>query len=82
MNAEQMRDLLRRECEAAGSQAAWAQAHDFSASFVCDVLLGRRDVTESLAKALGHEMRVSYHPIAICVSCGKPAIGQCEAARS
>ena len=61
LTADRMRDLLRKQCELAGSQRAWAKKNDFSAAFISDVLLARRDVTESLAKALGYKRRVTFH---------------------
>lgn len=57
--------LLRSECRRAGGQAAWAVAHDMSPQFVCDVLKGRREITERMANALGFVRRVSFHPISI-----------------
>ena len=38
-----------------GSMASWAKKHGLSRSFVCDVLSGRRQITERLAKALGYQ---------------------------
>ncbi len=45
--------MLRTGCEAAGGQQAWAERHGISASYVSDVLNGRRDPGESILRALG-----------------------------
>ncbi|HEY8578178.1 MAG TPA: hypothetical protein VIL88_17770 [Devosia sp.] len=45
--------LLWDACAAAGSQAAWAKAHSFSAPFVGDVLAGNRAPSDRLLTALG-----------------------------
>jgi hypothetical protein len=50
-----LRDLLRKACESAGSQQEWAKANGFSAPFVSDVLHGRRAITDRIATALGYE---------------------------
>lgn len=44
--------LLRKMCAEAGGQAAWARAHDISPQWVCDILAGRRAITDRVAKAL------------------------------
>lgn len=54
---DDVRDELRRAVEAAGSQAAWARAHDTSQGYVNDVLLGRREVSADFARKLGFEMQ-------------------------
>lgn len=50
---EQVISALRGAIEDEGSAAAWANGHGFSRQFICDVLKGRRDLTEKLAVALG-----------------------------
>ena len=50
----QMREVLRKACDAAGSQLAWAEANGFSPSFVSDVLKKKRGISEELLKALGY----------------------------
>jgi hypothetical protein len=43
LSSDDVRDLLRSECEQAGGQKEWAAKHNVSASYVCDVLQGRRE---------------------------------------
>jgi len=43
MTVDEVRDLLRKACARAGSQRAWSRQHELSASYVSDVLLGRRE---------------------------------------
>lgn len=49
---QQVREMLKRECSAAGGQSAWADLHNVSPQFVCDVLKGKRNVTKTIAAAL------------------------------
>jgi DNA-binding transcriptional regulator YdaS (Cro superfamily) len=51
---------LQAACKAAGGQAAWAARHGLSASYVSDVLNGRRDPGESILRALGLARVVRY----------------------
>ena len=55
MTDQQIIETLKSAVAKAGSQSAWATAHGFSRSFICDVLAGTRDVTDRLATALGFE---------------------------
>ena len=43
-----------------GRQNAWAKANGFSAQYVCDVLKGRREISEKMARALGFRREVSF----------------------
>ena len=52
-------EMLRRECER-DTQRLWAEANGFSQQFICDVLKGRRYVTEKLADALGFRRIVMF----------------------
>lgn len=56
--------ILRSECERAGGQQAWARRAGFSPQYVCDVLKGRRDVSEAMANALGFLREVRFRPLA------------------
>lgn len=58
---EEMRRMLRDECERAGSQRAWADAHTFSDAYISDVLKGARGISPELAKALGYEHRHMFY---------------------
>lgn len=60
MTEEQMRVLLWSECEAAGSQTNWARKYGVSKQFVGDVIKGRRNVTDTISRALGYDRVVSY----------------------
>ncbi len=44
---------LREACDAAGGQAAWAERHDVSATYVSDVLNDRTPPGEKVLRALG-----------------------------
>lgn len=57
--------ILRSACAAAGGQQAWARAHGFSPQYVCDVLRGRRDVSEAMANALGFLREVRFVPFSV-----------------
>lgn len=63
MTLEQVLALLRRECEKAGGQAAWAKAAGLSASYVSDALQGRREPGESILRVLGLEKVTTYRRI-------------------
>lgn len=63
MNADQLRALLARRCAEAGSQKAWARGAGVSQPYVNDVLKGKREPGESIAKALGFERIVIYRKI-------------------
>ena len=60
MGSDQVRALLRRECEAAGGQAAWATSHGISAGYVSDVLSERREPGGRILAALGLVRVVDY----------------------
>ena len=60
MMLDQVRALLRRECDKAGNQAAWAKAHGVSPAYVSDVLVGRREPGDAILRALGLERVVTY----------------------
>lgn len=45
--------MLRDACEASGSQKAWAAANGVSGTYVSDVLAGRKEPGEGIAKAFG-----------------------------
>lgn len=51
--ADVIRDLSQK-CELAGGQSRWAEIHGVSRSQLCDVLGGRRAVTEAIANAAGY----------------------------
>ena len=53
--------ILRSACISAGSQRAWADAHDLSPAFVSDVLQGKRAVTDRIASVLGYTRFVGFY---------------------
>lgn len=57
--------LLRTECVRAGGVRAWARRKGFSAGTVCDVLSGRRDMSEAMANALGFVREVRFRPLSM-----------------
>jgi len=46
-------ERLHQSVKKAGGQKAWAQKHGVSPQFVCDVLHGRRGLTETICQAIG-----------------------------
>lgn len=60
MNLSDVQDKLRRLCEAAGGQGRWAEQNGLAASFISDVLNGRRDPSEKLLSKLGLKRRIVY----------------------
>jgi hypothetical protein len=60
MTIEDVKDMLREACLKAGSQAIWAQQHGVSASYVSDVIQGRREPGDKVLKALGLDRIIIY----------------------
>lgn len=60
LSEEAVRERLREAVKAAGGQRAFARAHNFSAAYVNDVVLGRRVPAENICTALGVTRRVVY----------------------
>jgi DNA-binding transcriptional regulator YdaS (Cro superfamily) len=58
--SDQMRALLQDACDIAGSQKEWARLNKVSDAYVSDVLHGRRDVSDTICKALGYERIISF----------------------
>jgi DNA-binding transcriptional regulator YdaS (Cro superfamily) len=63
MTLHQVLALLRRECEKAGGQAAWAKAAGVSPAYVSDILHGRREPGESILRALEMVKVVTYRRV-------------------
>lgn len=55
LNWNDVRTRLRKSVNASGGQKAWAEKHDISPQYVCDVLMGRRLPGDKITKALGLE---------------------------
>ena len=60
LNESQVRNLLKRECDAAGGQKQWAEKHMISESYVCDALQCRRTLGRKLTEALGVKYIAMY----------------------
>lgn len=63
MDIEDVRNILRKACEAAGTQKAWAEANGVSPQYVNDVLQGFREPGEAILSALGIEKVTTYRRI-------------------
>lgn len=57
---EDVRDRLRRACEAAGGRQQWSDAYEVSPQYVGDVLRGQRKPGEKILRALGLTRRMVY----------------------
>lgn len=53
MTADEVRAMLSKACEKAGSLRAWAREHKVSAAYVSDVLNGNRTPGPSILEPLG-----------------------------
>ena len=60
MTADDVRSMLKRACETAGSAAAWASDHNLSPAYVSDAINGRRDPGPSICEALGIQAETVY----------------------
>jgi len=60
MDREKLNAYLRKACDKAGSQAAWAKATGLSPAYVSDVIAGRREPGAKLLDALSVERIVTY----------------------
>jgi hypothetical protein len=60
MTADDVRNLLRRACEQAGTAAAWAKNHDLSAAYVSDTLSRKREPGPAILRALGLTSETQY----------------------
>ena len=60
MTEDDVRKLLRKACDTAGSQQAWANANNVSAPYVSDVLCQRREPGPAILSALGLRAETLY----------------------
>lgn len=60
MTENDVRKMLKRACNEAGSQRAFARKHGLSAAYISDVLLGHRAPAGTICRALGLQMTVRY----------------------
>jgi len=63
MTLDQVLALLRRECEKAGSQDAWARSNGVTGAYVSDVLNRRREPGDGILRPLGLEKTTVYRRI-------------------
>ena len=65
MTADDVRKLLQRACDDAGSQRAWAMRHGVSVVYVNDVLGGNREPGPAILQVLGleAERRTTYRKV-------------------
>lgn len=59
---EQVREMLDRQCKNAGGQKAWADLHNVTPQYVCDVLQCRRGIGLAIAEGLGLQRVTLYEP--------------------
>jgi hypothetical protein len=55
-----MRNILRQRCAEVGGQRAWSRINGISGQYVCDVLSGRKHVSDRLAKSLGYDRTIRF----------------------
>lgn len=60
IDEDQALQLLRAECNKAGSMMAWAKAHGFSTAFISQVLGRQRSLTDRVLEALNLTKVVMY----------------------
>ena len=56
-------ERFRQSVKKIGGQKAFATAHDMSAQYVCDVLHGRRGLSDTICKAIGLIRETVYREI-------------------
>lgn len=64
MTSDDVRKILKAECDDCGSQVVWATKHSLSPSYTSDVLNGRREPGPALLSALGLRKIVMYRRLA------------------
>lgn len=60
MTTDDVRNILRNECEQCGGQAVWATRNGLSPAYVSDTLNNRRDPGPAIVLALGLKKVVAY----------------------
>jgi hypothetical protein len=59
-NEFQVRKALKRECNRMGGQLQFAERHDFSEQYICDVIRGFRSPAPRICRALGFHRITRY----------------------
>ena len=60
MTIDDVRAMLRKSCDQAGTLRAWAKVHGLSPAYVSDVVRGNRAPGPSILKALGLHTDMVY----------------------
>lgn len=60
MDKERLVETLKLACEKVGGQGAWARERGVSATYVSDVIQGRKEPGDKVLAALGLERVVTY----------------------
>ena len=63
MKSDDVKKVLKKACEKAGGQRAWARQHDVSPAYVCETLAERREIGEKILKVLGYKSTVFYQKV-------------------
>lgn len=63
MTADDVRAMLRRACQSAGTARAWATKNRLSEAYVSDVLRGKREPAAAICDALGLEAETIYRKV-------------------
>jgi hypothetical protein len=74
MTEDQVRALLRAECDKAGSIRAWARKHDLSAMYVSKVLRGQQAPGPSICRPLGLIREIREIPYGTLLAQGVPGV--------
>lgn len=62
MTDEEVRELLKKRCERAGSIMLFAHLSGLSRQYVSEVIHGREKISPSICATLGLVRKVSYEP--------------------
>ena len=65
---------LRRACDEAGGQKAWAEAHGIAPQHVNDVLNARREISDRVLAALGLVRVTRYARVSIGARTARPGV--------
>ena len=65
---------LRRACDAAGGQKAWAEAHGIAPQHLNDVLMCRREISDRVLAALGLARVTRYARVSIGARPARPGV--------
>jgi plasmid maintenance system antidote protein VapI len=63
ISADEARKILEDMVEVAGSQKAIARELEITPSYLSDILDGRRDISDKIARKLGYAKETVYAPI-------------------